>query len=160
MSPAPATGFSTSARPPGTSAAPWSTAARISAITMPWAPPPREAGFKIGTAYVGGKAVPSYGGGVCQVSSTLYYSALLANLKIVSRPAICTPRIMSLRVRRHGVLAVSGLCAAEQHGLSHQDRHLLVQQQRHGEDLRHQNRQQFREDHQQNRVHHPLEDHL
>ena len=48
-------------------------------------PTTKEAGFKIGTAYVGGKAVPSYGGGVCQVSSTLYYSALLANLKIVSR---------------------------------------------------------------------------
>lgn len=35
-------------------------------------PTTKEAGFKIGTAYVGGKAVPSYGGGVCQVSSTLY----------------------------------------------------------------------------------------
>lgn len=55
-------------------------------------PTTKEAGFKIGTAYVGGKAVPSYGGGVCQVSSTLYYSALLANLKIVSGPATCMPR--------------------------------------------------------------------
>ena len=44
-----------------------------------------EAGFKEGTAYVGGKVVPSVGGGVCQVSSTIYNTALLANLEIVER---------------------------------------------------------------------------
>ena len=44
-----------------------------------------EAGFKEGTAYVGGKIVPSVGGGVCQVSSTIYNTALLANLEIVER---------------------------------------------------------------------------
>ncbi len=44
-----------------------------------------EAGYKEGTAYVGGKVVPDVGGGVCQVSSTLYNAALLANLEIVER---------------------------------------------------------------------------
>ena len=44
-----------------------------------------EAGFKEGTAYIGGKVVPDIGGGVCQVSSTIYNTALLANLEIVER---------------------------------------------------------------------------
>lgn len=44
-----------------------------------------EAGWKEGTAYIGGKVVPSVGGGVCQVSSTLYNTALLANLEITER---------------------------------------------------------------------------
>ena len=45
----------------------------------------KEKGYKIGTAYVGGKVVDSYGGGICQVSSTLYNTALYANLEIVER---------------------------------------------------------------------------
>lgn len=44
-----------------------------------------EAGWKEGTAYISGKVVPSVGGGVCQVSSTLYNTALLANLEITER---------------------------------------------------------------------------
>ena len=44
-----------------------------------------EAGFKEGTAYIGGKVVPDVGGGVCQVSSTIYNTALLANLQIIER---------------------------------------------------------------------------
>lgn len=44
-----------------------------------------EAGFKEGIAYVGGKVVPDVGGGVCQVSSTIYNTALLANMQIVER---------------------------------------------------------------------------
>lgn len=44
-----------------------------------------EAGFKEGTAYINGKVVPDVGGGVCQLSSTLYNTALLANLEIVER---------------------------------------------------------------------------
>lgn len=44
-----------------------------------------EAGFKEGTAYVGGKVVPDVGGGICQVSSTLYNAVLLANLEIGER---------------------------------------------------------------------------
>lgn len=45
----------------------------------------KEKGYKIGTAYVGGRVVESYGGGICQVSSTLYNCALYANLEIVER---------------------------------------------------------------------------
>lgn len=44
-----------------------------------------EAGYKEGTAYIGGKVVPDVGGGTCQVSSTLYNTALLANLEITER---------------------------------------------------------------------------
>lgn len=42
-------------------------------------------GFGAAPAYVGGKTVDSVGGGICQVSSTLYYATLLANLQIVTR---------------------------------------------------------------------------
>lgn len=42
-------------------------------------------GFQAAPAYVGGKTVDEVGGGICQVSSTLYYAAMLANLKIVER---------------------------------------------------------------------------
>ncbi len=44
-----------------------------------------EAGYKEGTAYIGGKVVPDVGGGVCQLSSTLYNAALLANMEIKQR---------------------------------------------------------------------------
>jgi len=47
--------------------------------------PSKANGYKLGTAYVGGKVVDSYGGGICQVSSTLYNSVLYANLEIVER---------------------------------------------------------------------------
>lgn len=43
------------------------------------------AGYKEATAYAGGKVVQDVGGGICQVSSTLYNAALLANLEIVQR---------------------------------------------------------------------------
>lgn len=42
-------------------------------------------GYKQATAYAGGKVVQSYGGGICQVSSTLYNAVLYANLEIVER---------------------------------------------------------------------------
>ncbi len=42
-------------------------------------------GYHPAPSYVGGKTVDDYGGGVCQVSSTLYYATLLANLEIVTR---------------------------------------------------------------------------
>ncbi len=45
----------------------------------------KEKGYQLGTAYVGGKVVPAYGGGICQVSSTLYNVVLYANLEIVER---------------------------------------------------------------------------
>lgn len=44
-----------------------------------------ETGWYPAPGYQGGKTVDMYGGGVCQVSSTLYYATLLANLKIVTR---------------------------------------------------------------------------
>lgn len=43
------------------------------------------AGFKKAGAYANGEVVQEVGGGICQVSSTLYCSALYANLKITSR---------------------------------------------------------------------------
>lgn len=43
------------------------------------------AGFKPAPAYFAGETVMEYGGGICQVSSTLYNSVLYANLEIVER---------------------------------------------------------------------------
>ncbi len=42
-------------------------------------------GYQIGYVYSNGRAVPGIGGGVCQVSSTLFNTALLANMGIVER---------------------------------------------------------------------------
>lgn len=42
-------------------------------------------GWKVATAFVGGKHDKQYGGGVCQLSSTLYNAAVLADMKIVDR---------------------------------------------------------------------------
>ena len=44
-----------------------------------------EAGYKEAGAYAGGVVVQSVGGGICQISSTVYNTALLANLEIVDR---------------------------------------------------------------------------
>lgn len=44
-----------------------------------------EAGYKSADAYSSGKTVKTLGGGVCQVSSTIYYCCLLADLEIVDR---------------------------------------------------------------------------
>ncbi len=43
------------------------------------------AGFKSAAVYSGGQVTNGIGGGICQVSSTLYNSVLLANLEIVER---------------------------------------------------------------------------
>ena len=43
------------------------------------------AGYREAGAYAGGKVIQSVGGGICQISSTLYNTALLANLEIVDR---------------------------------------------------------------------------
>lgn len=45
----------------------------------------RTSGYKEALVFMKGKVVPGVGGGVCQVSSTLYNGALLAGLKIVER---------------------------------------------------------------------------
>ena len=44
-------------------------------------------GYKAAGAYVSGKTVETIGGGICQVSSTLYYACLKADLEIVERYA-------------------------------------------------------------------------
>lgn len=46
-----------------------------------------ENGFKEAQIYENGEVVQGLGGGVCQVSSTLYSAALYADLKIISRQA-------------------------------------------------------------------------
>lgn len=42
-------------------------------------------GYKEAGAYLDGQVVESYGGGICQVSSTLYNAVLLSNLEVVTR---------------------------------------------------------------------------
>ena len=44
-------------------------------------------GYKPAGAYAAGKSVETIGGGICQVSSTLYYACLKADLEIVERTA-------------------------------------------------------------------------
>ncbi len=46
-----------------------------------------ERGFKDATVYIGNSAEDGVGGGICQVSSTIYYATLRADLKIVERYA-------------------------------------------------------------------------
>ncbi|MCS7185553.1 MAG: VanW family protein [Armatimonadota bacterium] len=45
----------------------------------------RERGFVRAPVSLGGVLVPSWGGGVCQVSTTLYVAALLAGMEILER---------------------------------------------------------------------------
>ncbi len=47
----------------------------------------RDKGYKSAGAFSGGKTVNTVGGGICQVSSTLYYACLKADLEIVQRTA-------------------------------------------------------------------------
>lgn len=44
-----------------------------------------EAGYKEAPSYAGGKVVNDIGGGICQITSTLYNAVVLANLDIASR---------------------------------------------------------------------------
>lgn len=44
-----------------------------------------ETGFKLAGAVENGKVVQAYGGGICQVSSTIFVAVLYANLEIVER---------------------------------------------------------------------------
>lgn len=44
-----------------------------------------EKGYKPAGAYSSGKSVETIGGGICQVSSTIYYCCLVADLEIVNR---------------------------------------------------------------------------
>ena len=42
-------------------------------------------GYKAAGAYVGGESVDQVGGGICQVSSTIYYCVLKSNLEVIDR---------------------------------------------------------------------------
>ncbi len=42
-------------------------------------------GYQYGATYIGNKTVSTIGGGICQVSSTVYYCALMADMEIVTR---------------------------------------------------------------------------
>jgi vancomycin resistance protein YoaR len=44
-----------------------------------------EKGYKEAPIIIGGELVPGFGGGLCQLSTTLYNAALLANLEIIER---------------------------------------------------------------------------
>ncbi len=44
-----------------------------------------EAGYRNGKVYSGGEVVDGIGGGICQISSTLYNTVLMSNLQIVER---------------------------------------------------------------------------
>ena len=44
-----------------------------------------EKGYKAAAAYSSGKTVKDIGGGVCQVSSTIYYCCLISDLEIINR---------------------------------------------------------------------------
>ena len=44
-----------------------------------------QSGFKVAGVYMNGQVATDYGGGICQVSSTLYNAVLRANLEIVDR---------------------------------------------------------------------------
>jgi vancomycin resistance protein YoaR len=50
-----------------------------------------SAGFKEAGVYINGKHDTDIGGGICQVSTTLYNAALLSNLEIVSRASHSLP---------------------------------------------------------------------
>ena len=45
----------------------------------------KERGYQYAPAYSSGKTVPTLGGGICQVSSTIYYCCLIADLEIINR---------------------------------------------------------------------------
>lgn len=50
-----------------------------------------EKGYKTATIFIGDKAVPGIGGGVCQVSSTIYNVALLLGFDIIERQSHTLP---------------------------------------------------------------------
>lgn len=45
----------------------------------------KEKGYQLATSYINGKMAQDYGGGTCQVSTTLYNAVLRANLEVLSR---------------------------------------------------------------------------
>lgn len=83
----------------------WSTANRINNITLACeaingkilqpgetfsyndalGPRTEKRGYKLAGVYSGGEVVQGYGGGICQISSSLYTCVLLSDLKVVER---------------------------------------------------------------------------
>ncbi|MEI3197503.1 MAG: VanW family protein [Lachnospiraceae bacterium] len=57
-------------------------------MIAPWTLPVNaENGYELAGAYENGTTVESYGGGVCQVSTTLYNAVIRAELDITERSA-------------------------------------------------------------------------
>ncbi|MEG1876529.1 MAG: VanW family protein [Lachnospiraceae bacterium] len=48
-------------------------------------PRTRENGYALAGVYVDGESVPGYGGGICQISSTLYNAAMNSGLEVLQR---------------------------------------------------------------------------
>ena len=79
---------------------------------------PREPGYgwRMGHMYSNGTVIDSLGGGVCQVSSTLYNATLFADLKITMRRCHLQPGpVPPGGPRRHGCVGLPGLPLPEQH---------------------------------------------
>ena len=109
--------------------------------------PSQANGYYPAPAYVGGKTVDVYGGGVCQVASTLYYATQLSNLKIVERRK--RRRKKKLLLRQH--------LQRHRHQLPHPRRgHVYQQQPRDHQHLRHQAGRHLRPHGQQHPVLDPL----
>ncbi len=67
------------------------------------------AGYKEAKAYANGKVVLDVGGGICQLSSTLYNSVLLSNLEVVERRSHYFKNIIfTSRTRRNCIMGNSG----------------------------------------------------
>ena len=45
----------------------------------------RNSGYRKAPAYYNGKIINEYGGGICQVSSTLYNAVILSNIQVIER---------------------------------------------------------------------------
>lgn len=58
---------------------------QVFSLNQATGPRNRATGYRESLGFLNGKVVPTVGGGTCQVSSTLYEAALLANLRIVAR---------------------------------------------------------------------------
>ena len=60
-------------------------AGKVFSLNMTLGPRTMEKGFRQGPAYSGSKVIRVIGGGICKVSTTLYNTAVLADLEIVER---------------------------------------------------------------------------
>ena len=109
-------------------------------------------GFKEAGAYSGGQVVQEVGGGICQVSSTLYYCAMVSNLPLLPRG------LYRARHGRHSQLGRPGIQVHQQPRIPHRDQGLCGKEQHHGRDLGHGCGRQLRQDelHRQRPARHDL----